>query len=630
MLVFVIVMSFAGCAMPQLRVTVTAEGEWKNPLTGEKKQATIKPLVLLQPADGSEEPKRVQSFGGLDWQLWVAISPVTLTIQIQSDRTLSGVEITFNEREQKFVPAHHPLTMTAKAQGNLANNEIVVTVFVRESGRTIPKWKLLVRPERRGRPVRFLFEAPAIPDENLQTFIPFSWFRWEAGGFFSEISPQHLRREGTLGRWVTLSSWRWVPRMSSSVTPWKALGWTGFQPPGLIISPLSTPDDEKLLSKWQQWFLETLRPQTKQKEEAKVRFFLSAFQEGKVIVHYAVTAKVLLEVSGELAVDEDLATVRSQFQNALAKLPPVPFMPDAGEKIRREIREGNLKPSDTKEIAKILKRYRDMEIQRDEELAKALQQQAKKLGLVNMKVKVVSQCVTLEPKEVERQLRPLMLTLKVQLQGEATCAYHRQKHIIPLSGKVHFKPLKPSLDRPSPLAEHRRLHWEGIPDEPVEISVPKESTAEVQLPAAWFNLLVSEGVQVDASAEGWQPFKTRLSYGYELFQHQQPIPLTIRLTPTHAEEANFLLELPFEAKLKHATIVVQDEKGKVIASQTAQWLADFESHGIVIKKLPYGVYRVAAEGSFTIDGKEHPFSVVQTLHVNDYHDVLELRVERSR
>jgi hypothetical protein len=170
MLLFVILVSFAGCAMPQLRVTITAEGEWKNPLTGEKKQATIKPLVLLQPADGSEKPKRVQSFGGLDWQLWESVSPVTLTIQIQSDRTLSGVEITFNEREQKFVPAHHPLTMTAKAQGNLANNEITVTVFVRESGRTIPKWKLLVRPERRGRPVRFLFEAPAIPDEKCANF----------------------------------------------------------------------------------------------------------------------------------------------------------------------------------------------------------------------------------------------------------------------------------------------------------------------------------------------------------------------------------------------------------------------------------------------------------------------------
>jgi len=165
MLLFVILVSFAGCAMPQLRVTVTAEGEWKNPLTGEKKQATIKPLVLLQPADGSEEPKRVQSFGGLDWQLWVAISPVTLTIQIRANQTLSGVEITFNEREQKFLPAYHPLTMTTKAQGNLANNEITVTVFVRESGRTIPKWKLLVRPERHGRPVRFLFEAVA-PSRN--------------------------------------------------------------------------------------------------------------------------------------------------------------------------------------------------------------------------------------------------------------------------------------------------------------------------------------------------------------------------------------------------------------------------------------------------------------------------------
>lgn len=630
MLMLVLMASVTSYATAQLKVTVTAEGEWKNPLTGETKWAAVKPLVLLQPADGSKEPKRVQPFGGLNWQLWEAIGPVTLSFQIRADQTLSGVEISFNEREQKFVPARHPRFVTVKGQGHLVNNEIVVTVFVREGGRTIPKWKFLIRPERRGQTVRFLFEAPAIPDENVQTFIPFSWFRWEAGGFFSEISPQYLRQEGTLGKWVTLSSWRWVPRMFPSVMPWKALGWTNFQSQGLVISTLSTPDDEKLLSKWQQWFLETLRPQTKQKEEAKERFFLSAFQEGKVVVRYTVTAKVLVEILGELAGDDNLATVRQRLQNALAKLPPIPLLPDAGEKIRREIREGSLKPSDTEEIAKILKRYREMEIQRDDELAKALQQQAKKLGLVNMKVEVVSQCVALEPQKVERQLRPLMLTLKVQLQGEATCAYHRQRHIIPLSGKVQFKPLKPSLDRPLPLVDYRRLHWEGVPDEPVEIAVPKEGSVEVQLPAVWFNRLVSEGVQVDASVEGWQPFKTRLSYDYELFQPPKPIPLTIRLTPTHAETAAFLLELPFEAKLKHATIVVQDEKGKVIASQTAQWLAEFESHGIIIKKLPYGAYRVAAEGSFTIDGKEHAFSVVQTFNVNDYHDVLELRVERSQ
>jgi hypothetical protein len=605
MLVFVIVMSVAGCAMPQLRVTITAEGEWKNPLTGEKKQATIKPLVLLQPADGSEEPKRVQSFGGLDWQLWVAISPVTLTIQIQSDRTLSGVEITFNEREQKFVPAHHPLTMTAKAQGNLANNEITVTVFVRESGRTIPKWKLLVRPERRGRPVRFLFEAPAAPNENVKILIPFLSLRWEAGSAFSEISPKDLRQKGTLGEWVVLVSKQWIPWMSFSVEPWKALGKQSPQAQGLVILPLSTPEDEKLLSQWQQRFLAIWKPQREQQAEAKIRFFISAFQEGKVIVHYAVTAKVLIEVLGELGESANLLTVRRQLQDALAKLPPIPLLPPPEADIRQVIRKGT-------------------------ELTEALQQEATKFRLVNIKAMVVSQYVVLEPQKVERQLRPLMLTLKVQLQGEATCAYHRQKHIIPLSGKVCFMPLKPPPDSSSPLVEYMPLYWQNIPDEPVEISVPKEGSVEVQLPAAWFNLWVSEGVQIDASVEGWQPFKTRLSYGYELFQHQQPIPLTIRLTPTHAEEANFLLELPFEAKLKHATIVVQDEKGKVIASQTAQWLADFESHGIVIKKLPYGVYRVAAEGSFTIDSKEHPFSVVQTLHVNDYHDVLELRVERSR
>jgi len=629
MLMSVLMASVVGFAMAQLSVTVTAEGEWKNPMTGERKRATIKPLVLLQPADVGKEPKRLQSFGGLNWQLWEAIGPVTLSFQIRADQTLSGVEISFNEREQKFVPARHPRFVTVKGQGHLVNNEIVVTVFVREGGRTIPKWKLLVRPERRGRTVRFLFEAPAIPDENVQTFIPFSWFQWGAGGFFSEISPQYLRQEGTLGKWVTLSSWRWVPRMFPSVMPWKALGWTNFQSQGLIISTLSTPDDEKLLSKWQQWFLETLRPQTKQKEEAKERFFLSAFQEGKVVVRYAVTAKVLVEVLGELSGDADLATVRQRLQNALAKLPPIPLLPDAGEKIRREIREGNLKPSD-EEIAKILKRYREIEIQRDGELAKALQQQAKKLGLVNMKVKVVSQCVALEPQKVERQLRPLMLTLRIQLQGEAPCSYHRQKHIVPLRGKIRFTPLKSPPSTPSLLAEYRQLHWEGIPDKPLEVVATEEGTFEVQLPAAWFNLQVSGGVQVDASAEGWQLSKTRISYGYEVFRHQKPIPLTIRLTPTHAETAAFLLELPSEAKLKHATIVVQDEKGKVIASQTARRLAEFEGNGIVIKNLPYGVYRIAAEGSFTINGTEHTFSVVQTLHVKDYHTVLELKVDKSR
>jgi len=82
MLMFVLTASVVGFAMAQLSVTVTAEGEWKNPMIGETKRATIKPLVLLQPADGSKEPKRLQSFGGLNWQLWEAIGPVTLTIQI--------------------------------------------------------------------------------------------------------------------------------------------------------------------------------------------------------------------------------------------------------------------------------------------------------------------------------------------------------------------------------------------------------------------------------------------------------------------------------------------------------------------------------------------------------------------
>jgi len=630
MLMFVLMASVVGFAMAQLNVTVTAEGEWKNSLTGEKKQATIKPLVLLQPADESREPKRLQSFGGLNWQLWEATGPVTLTIQIRANQILSGAEIAFNEKEQKFVLARNPRFVTLKERGHLVGNEVVVTVFVREINRIIPKWKLLIRPERRGRPVRFLFEVPAAPNENVQTFIPFSSLRWEAGSVFSEFLPEHLRQQGSLGKWVKLRSWQWVPEMFVSVLPWKALGWTKNQMQVLNVPPLSTREDEELLSLWQQRFLETRRPQTKQEEEAKVLFFLSSFQEGKVVVRYAVTAKVLAEILGELIGDADLATVRQRLQNAVAKLPPVPLLPIVGEKIRREIREGNLKPSDTEEIAKILKRYQEMGTQRDNGLTKALQQQAKKLGLADMKVKVVSQCVTLEPQKVDRQLRPLMLTLRVQLQGEATCSYHRQKHIVPIVGKIRFTPLKSPPNTPSLLAEYGRLHWEGIPDTPVEVVTAKEGVVEIQLPAAWLNRWVSEGVQVDALVEGWQPFKTRLSYGYELFQPKTPISLTIPLTPTRAETAAFLLELPFEAKLKHATIVVQDEKGKVIASQTAQWLTEFGSHGIVIKNLPYGVYRVAAEGSFTIDGTERTFSVTQTFRVSDYHAVLELRVERSR
>ncbi len=630
MLVFVLTASILGFAMAQLSVTVTAEGEWKNPMTGETKRATIKSLVFLQPADRSKEPKRLQPFGGLNWQLWEAIGPVTLTIQIGANQILSGAEIAFNEREQKFVPAQNPKFVTLKERGHLVGNEVVVTVFIREGNRTIPKWKLLIHPERRGRPVRFLFEVPATTNENVQTFIPFLSLRWEVGGAFSEISPEHLRQQGTLGKWIELRSWQWVPEMSVSVFPWKALGWTTKQMQGLNVPPLSTCEDEELLSQWQQRFWETRKPQTKKWEEAKVRFFLSTFQEGKVVVRYVVTAKVLLEVLGESAVDAELATVRQQLQNALAKLPPVPLLPVAGEKIRQEIREGKLNPSDKEETLRILRRYQEMRTERDNGLTEALQREAKKLGLVNMKAKVVSQSVTLEPQKVERQLRPLMLTLRIQLQGEALCSYHRQKHIVPLSGKIRFTPLKSPPDTPSLLAEHGRLHWEGIPDKPVEVITTKEGVVEIQLPAAWFNRWVSEGVQVDALVEGWQPFKTRLSYGYEVFQPKTPIPLTIRLTPVRAETASFLLELPFEAKLKHATIVVQDEKGKVVTSQTAQWLTEFEGHGIVIKNFPYGVYRVAAEGSFTVGGKERTFSVTQTFRVSDYHAVLELRVDRSR
>jgi|YelNatPaOPRAMG01_1025707.scaffolds.fasta_scaffold09316_9 hypothetical protein len=622
MLVSVIVMSVAGCAMSQLRVTITAEGEWKNPLTGEKKQATIKPLVLLQPADGSNEPRRVQSFSGLDWQLWESVSPVTLTIQIQSDQTLSGVEITFNEREQKFVPAHHPLTMTAKAQGNLANNEITVTVFVHESGRIIPKWKLLIRPERRGQPVRFLLEVPVLVDENSKQYLPQQLFplKWEGGTVISEISTEPLRQKGSLAERFPIRSLYWVFLHGASRKGLKLLGVPNLAP--------STSKDKELLVRWGQ-LIANMPRQFQTNEAEKGHFVLSAFHKGKVIIRYKVTAKGLMEVMGMLEESADLLKVRERLQSLAMSLPPISLMPSPGDVIRQMIYQ--LKRELTREETKqFLERHLELLRKQDAELTEVVGKHAKQLGLVVLQAKVIYQCITFEPKEVERQLRPLMLTLKVQLQGEATCAYHRQKHIIPLSGEVRFTPLKPSLDSPSPLAEHRRLHWEGIPDEPVEISVPKEGSVEVQLPAAWFNRWVSEGVQVDASAEGWQPFKTRLSYDYELFQPQKPIPLTIRLTPTHAEEANFLLELPFEAKLKHATIVVQDEKGKVIASQTAQWLVDFESHGIVIKKLPYGAYRIAAEGSFTIDGKEHAFSVVQTFHVNDYHDVLELRVERSR
>jgi hypothetical protein len=554
-----------GFAPAQLRITTTAKGDWKCLLRGEMKQ--------------------------------VATTPLT----------------------------------TTKLKGHFGN-EIAVIVFAGEGGRVVPNFKLPIRHEGRRRPVRFLFEVPADPNEWLECvkeFKPLPSLRWEANNALLEISPQHLRQQGVLGGWIELSSWRWVPRMSSSVLPFKALSRVASKPQGLATLPLSTPEDKALLSLWQQWFLETLRPQAKQKVGTKERFFLSALQDGKVVVHHAVICKVLVEVVGELADDANLTAVRKQLQSALSKLSPVPLLPSAEDEIRQRIRNGTLKVSDTKEIAKITRRYREMGSQRDAKLTEALQRQAKKIGLASLKARVASQCVLLEPQKIERQLRPLMLTLRVRLQGKARCAYHQQEHVIPLSGKVRFKPLKPSPDS-TLLPADKKLHWEGIPDEPVEIVIPRENAIEVRLPIAWFVCQVSGGVQVDVPIEGWQAPKIRLLFGYELFHLKDPLPLVIHLTPNRAEIAVFLLEVPFKAKLKHASIMVQDAGGKIITSQTAQWLEEFGNYGIAIKNLPYGSYRVTAKGSFTTNSTERTFSVAQTSHVSDYHAVLKLRVGSSQ
>ncbi len=51
-------------------------------------------------------PKTLQSLSGLNWERWQASSDVILTVIVRDvAKRLSGIGISFNEGQQKFVPA---------------------------------------------------------------------------------------------------------------------------------------------------------------------------------------------------------------------------------------------------------------------------------------------------------------------------------------------------------------------------------------------------------------------------------------------------------------------------------------------------------------------------------------------
>ncbi|MFN4179759.1 MAG: hypothetical protein ACK4I8_05565, partial [Armatimonadota bacterium] len=108
---------------------------------------------------------------------------------------------------------------------------------------------------------------------------------------------------------------------------------------------------------------------------------------------------------------------------------------------------------------------------------------------------------------------------------------------------------------------------------------------------------------------------------------QRPLLFTLELEPTQAETAAFLLELPHDAQLSHATVVIQNDQNKIVASQQAGWLEDYAGHGILLTELPYGIYRVAVEGSYIVNDKERTFSLHKIVQVQSYHTVVWLSVQ---
>lgn len=603
-LLFIAISVVWGCAKEQPTISVTAEANWLNPVTSETKRAVIRPLVRIQPADESERPKTLQTFGGLNWKRWQAASDVTLTIVIRdAAKRLSGIEIEFDGEQKKFVPAQNRGELKATMAGNLFRNEIVATVFVHEGERVLPKWRLFIHPEKRGQLVRFLFELPATFGENPKLTLPEflqHTLKVDRDGFFSEISPDFLLQSGTLSRTIPVRSFRWI----NIVSP--------FPQSSKLPQHLATDEDKSIESEWVGLVKElpkSLHPQE------KMKVHLSGFLEGKIVVRYEATAQVLVEVKGEIAEDTDTVAVRKQLQKTLTRVTPVAILPNPKFEVHHRARETGQIPS-KEEFLEAQERWRQQSQKRNKRLEDALKQVAQSLNLTNLSVRVIAERFVFEPKSVERRLRPLTITLHLKLQGNAWCDYHRQTHIVPVSGKVR---LTLSNFR-FPFSEKvRQQVFEGITFEPVEANVPVEG-AEVKVPFVWFHPIVGGNVDVEVQAKGWrlkQPFRPSIG----VVPPKRPCQFTLELEPTKAETATFLLELPQDAQLLHATIVVQDERSKIVASKPARWLENYGGHGIVLTELPYGTYQVAAEGSFIVNGKKQTFSFTETIRVQSYHTV---------
>ncbi|MEM4740447.1 MAG: hypothetical protein QXS63_05155, partial [Zestosphaera sp.] len=404
---FAMLSAISCCAKEQPTISVTAEAKWLNPVTNETKRAVVRPLVRIQPADESEAPKTLRSFSGLNWKRWQAASEVVLTIAVRdAAKRLSGMEIVFNEQQRKFVPAQNRGELKASATGNLVRNEVVATIFAHEGGRTVPKWRLLISPEKRGRPVRFLFELPATFGEKPKTVLPDflqDEIDFDGKSFFSELKHQTLLQSGVIGQSFPIRSWRWITIVSL------------FSLPGMVLPEFATAEDKSIQNEWAKQAEEFPRFAMQERD----RVFMSIFLEGKIVICYEATAKVLVEVQGEVSGDADLAAMRRNLGRALMSLAPVSLLPS---------------------FTRFFDQWQVQNFKRDKALEHALRQIATSSEFTNLSARVLAEKFELEPKTFERQLRPLMVTLQLKLQGKARCDYHCQIHIVPVSGKVRFAP----------------------------------------------------------------------------------------------------------------------------------------------------------------------------------------------
>lgn len=609
---FALSVSIAAPLLAQPSVKVIAEGTWLNPLTGERRQAVIKPLVIVQPFDGISEAKTVQPLSGLNWKLWQADGPITLTVTVcDKQKRLKGLEVVFSPAGQnigKFAPARNSSWVKVSVEGWLRRNEVTATVFVGEGERVVPKWRLTIRPEKRGKPVRFLLEFPATIDEPLRR----EWLRhlslwrrqlrWVNDEYQEEVRVSGLPESGVLRSSLPVHS----------EVQLDYLLWWEIRPVQLRYRfpsepPPATPADKALVEQWQQWYKQSLWRQLSESETV----LLPPFHQGKVIITYSVTTKALVEAEGEVPDGIDLERVRQKVSSVMQAISPLTllFFP-------RHPRPPEMTEEEHKRLfsERIKQRH-----QRDKMLTKLLQEAVAQTQLVNPQVRVVGDLLIAQPKSVEKRLEPLMLTFKVQLIGQAWCDYHAQTHSISLTGVVRFVPSqRVAIDRLK------------------EVTVLKDGV-EVSLPLAWVHPMGGRMVSVKVQVDGWQMRlpEERLSelelgsLGVDLWRSvpRTPVPFPIRLQPTHAETATFLLKLPADVQLSQASIIVQDEEGKVIASEQARWLEEWGGNGISLPKLPYGNYRVAAEGSCLMNGKEKTFSVIQTVRVQSYHTVVWLALD---